>query len=157
MDNGFTNPDSGVKTRFLNKAELLMQKAMKMNVSEDIDDWTDLRLQAITYCHDYMERAGSTSVKLAELTQYIVLKQSLCYLFDGADEAMKASDTQFSNITYIARRINELWIESKIAKEIPQNEQTSWVSEKDLHEALHRVTVPAPVPSSQGIIPGFLK
>jgi hypothetical protein len=157
MDNGFTNPDSGVKTRFLNKAELLMQKAMKMNVSEDIDDWTDLRLQAITYCHDYMERAGSTSIKLAELTQYIVLKQSLCYLFDGADEAMKASDTQFSDITYIARRINELWIESKIAKEIPQNEQTSWVSEKDLHEALHRVTVPAPVPSSQGIIPGFLK
>jgi hypothetical protein len=107
IDNGFTNPDSGSRTRFKDKAELLMQKAMNMNGSEDIDDWTGLRLQAITYCHEYMERAGSTSVKLAELTQYIVLKQSLCYLFDGADEAIEASDTQFSDITYIARRVND--------------------------------------------------
>jgi hypothetical protein len=144
-DNGFTNPDSGVKTRFLDKAELLMQKAMKMDGWQDIDDWTDLRRQAMAYFSEYMDRAGPTAIKLAELTQYIVLKQSLCYLFEDADEALKTSDTQFLDITYIARRINELWIASKTGKDLTENERPVWTKETELHKAIHRVTVPAPV------------
>lgn len=85
---------------------------------------------------------GTCTVKLAELTQYITLKMSLCYLFDGAEEALK-NDSQFSDIIYIGQRINQLWIKSKQTNHT-EEEGLSWKDEKELHDALRRVTFSVP-------------
>jgi hypothetical protein len=74
IDNGFTNPDRVFAKTFLRKTDACMNKAMRTSDgSQEDGDWTELRRQAMAYFYEYMDRAGPTSIKLAELTQYIVL------------------------------------------------------------------------------------
>ncbi|KAF1833953.1 hypothetical protein BDW02DRAFT_569485 [Decorospora gaudefroyi] len=153
IDNVFTNETSVRKMEFLKEVECLMLNAMKMTDHTKDGNWGNLSHQAIAFLDDYMKRADTGSLDLAELTQYIVLKQSLCYLFEGTDEVLKKSDTQFEDITYIGRRINELWIETKKAgTNLPKEHQLVWSNEKALHNALRRVTFTMPNPSSS--VPG---
>jgi hypothetical protein len=105
IDNGFTNPDRSSKMVFTQKAEKLMLAAMNVNDNNPDGDWVDLRRRALTFFDEYMHLNSTRTVKLAELTQYITLKMSLCYLFDGAHEALK-SDSQFGDVIYIGQRIN---------------------------------------------------
>ncbi|KAE8829706.1 hypothetical protein HRS9122_09521 [Pyrenophora teres f. teres] len=139
IENAFTSLSN--KRPFVAKAENLMLEAM--NCQKDTpDDWTNLRHGALTYFDEYMNSNGVHSFKLAELTQYLTLKISLRYLFDGAHEALK-SDTHFQDVIYIGKRINELWIESK-QKDLAERERPLWKDETNLHNALRRVTFSAP-------------
>jgi hypothetical protein len=142
IDNGFTNPDKPSKTGFTQKAEKVMLAAMIVNYNNPDGDWVDLRRHALTYFDEYMRLNGTRTVKLAELTQYITLKMSLCYLFDGAHEALK-SDSQFDDVIYISKRTIELWIKSK-QRNLTEGERLLWKDETKLHDALRRVIYSAP-------------
>jgi hypothetical protein len=141
IDNGFTNPDRPSKMGFTQKAEKLMLAAMTVNDNNPDGDRVDLRRRALTFFDEYMRLNSTPTVKLAELTQYITLKMSLCYLFDGAHEALK-SDSHFGDVIYIGQRINQLWIKSK-QKDSTKGERLSWKDETKLHNALRRVTFSA--------------
>ncbi|KAL1799446.1 hypothetical protein ACET3X_003483 [Alternaria dauci] len=153
IDNGFTNPNPASQKPFIRKAENLMLRAMNMKSSDSMEDedWSSLRSQAINFFEEYMNRKSDETVNLAELTQYIVLRQSLCYLFEGAAYALRNEDV-FDDITFIGRRINELWIESKTTSTISADELT-WEKETDLHNALRRVTMPPMSGSFYGQFP----
>ncbi|KAI0570252.1 hypothetical protein TUN199_10747 [Pyrenophora tritici-repentis] len=138
IQNAFTSLSN--KRPFVEKAENLMLKALNCQ-KDSPDDWTDLRRRALTYFDEYMNRNGTCNFKLAELTQYATLKLSLCYLFDGAHEALK-SNTHFEDVIYIGKRINELWIKSK-QKDLAEEEHPLWKDETKLHDALRRVTFSA--------------
>ncbi|KAF1920094.1 hypothetical protein BDU57DRAFT_543870 [Ampelomyces quisqualis] len=142
IDNGFTNLDKSSKMGFTQKAEKLMLAAMNVNDDNPDGDWVDLRRRALTYFDEYMRLNGTKTFKLAELTQYITLKMSLCYLFDDAHEALK-SDSQFDDVRYISQRINQLWIKSK-QNHPEEGECLSWKDETKLHNALRRVTFNIP-------------
>jgi len=144
IDNAFTNPELGFKKDFTTKTEFLMKSAAGSTDENKDGDWSGLRIQAMTFFSEYMARKSDTAVDLAELTQYIVLKQSLCYLFKNAHAALESQDL-FTDITFIGHRINELWIKSKIAETLPEDQQPAWEKETDLHKALRRVTK-SPVP-----------
>jgi len=142
IQNVFTNLNTTSKSGFIKKAEELMLAAMNVNDNNPNGDWVDLRRRALTSFDEYMSVKGTRTIKLAELTQYITLRTSLCYLFDGADEALN-NDSQFSDIIYIGQRINQLWITSK-QKNLTGGERLSWKHETKLHNALRRVTFSAP-------------
>ncbi|KAI2479415.1 hypothetical protein Ptr902_08680 [Pyrenophora tritici-repentis] len=75
IDNIFTNKTNKKKS-FVEKVEKLMWEAMKANSFRDDGDWHDLRNQAIVFFDEYIE-SNTELINLAELTQFIVLKQSL--------------------------------------------------------------------------------
>jgi len=133
IDNAFTTHDRDVKKDFSTNSTNLMQKAVGLEKNPE-EDWTALRARAVSYFWEYMNRSpDSTSLKLAEMVQFITLKTSLYYLFpesDGYD-----SDGAFDDIVYIGDRINKLWIQSK-----DQSVLTDWSNEIRLHDALKRVT-----------------
>ncbi|KAF1976689.1 hypothetical protein BU23DRAFT_528435 [Bimuria novae-zelandiae CBS 107.79] len=106
-------------------------------------DWTGLRERALRYFEEYMQSEKvDTHINLAELTQFITLKISLSYLFKHAESAFNLPAT-FDDIAYTARRINELWIESKK----PDGELPNWKYEDHLRLALDRLTKnPTPMP-----------
>ncbi|KAI1679456.1 hypothetical protein KJE20_11638 [Pyrenophora tritici-repentis] len=153
IDNIFTNK-TDKKKYFVEKVEKLMWKAMKANGFRDDGDWRDLRNQAIVFFDEYMKESGTELIKLAELTQFIVLKQSLCYLFEGAQEALERSKTQFDDVKFICRRINELWIRSKMTEaELDGAKAPIWSDEEDFHAALRRVTVSKKTFDMPGMFP----
>ncbi|KAF1351463.1 hypothetical protein EJ07DRAFT_169016 [Lizonia empirigonia] len=127
---------------------------MKANSFRDDEDWLDLRNQAIVFFDEYMKESDTEPIKLTELTQFIVLKQSLCYLFEGAQEALETSKTQFDDVKFIGRRINELWIQCKMTEAEPDGAKPPiWSDEKDLHAALRRVTVGKKIFDMPGMFP----
>ncbi|KNG45995.1 cytochrome p450 [Stemphylium lycopersici] len=136
IDNIFTNAIDS-KRPFIDMVEKLMWRAMKTEGRTEDGDWSDLCHQATTFFKEYLERPETDTIRLAGLTQYMVLKLSLCYLFEGASEALATSETHFDDTKYIGRRINELWIESKRADgaQLPE-----WKEEEKLHVALRRAT-----------------
>ncbi|KAF1346424.1 hypothetical protein EJ07DRAFT_160478 [Lizonia empirigonia] len=101
-----------------------------------------------------MKESDTEPIKLTELTQFIVLKQSLCYLFEGAQEALETSKKQFDDVKFIGRRINELWIQCKMTEAEPDGAKPPiWSDEKDLHAALCRVTVGKKIFDMPGMFP----
>lgn len=113
-----------------------MRDACKMTKGNDKGDWTDLRKRAIRCFDEYMDRKAYVgSVNLAELTQFVTLKLSLCYLFNDAETALSHKDT-FDDVVYVGHRINYLWIASKKSSE----ERPRWADEHRLHKALRRIT-----------------
>ena len=107
IDNIVTNA-TDPKRPFIDMVEKLMWRAMKMEGRTDDRDWADLCRQATTFFEEHLEKSEADTIRLTELTQYIVLKLSLCYLFEGALEALATSETHFDDVKYIGRRINEL-------------------------------------------------
>lgn len=137
IDNAFTNATEN-KTNFVKMTQNLMWKAMKMKDQKDDDNWVDLCQQATMFFEEYQKNSSTHTIQIAELTQYVVLKLSLCYLFDDAREALAANQAQFDDIKYIGQRINELWVESKGNDDIER--LPDWRDEEKLHAALRRVT-----------------
>ncbi|PWO19898.1 lipase precursor [Pyrenophora tritici-repentis] len=153
IDNIFTNK-TDKKKPFIEKVEKIMWEAMKANSFRDDGDWRDLRNQAIVFFDEYMKECDTELIKLAELTQFIVLKQSLWYLFESAQEALETSKTQFNDVKFIGRRINELWIQSKMTEaELDGAKPPIWSDEKDLHAALRRVTISKKTFDMPGMFP----
>jgi hypothetical protein len=143
IDNAFTTYDSAQEKRFVQHTKNLMKNACKLVEEDSGGDWTGLCRSVTSHCTDYLrhqEDINAYEFNLVELVQYITLKTSLCYLFDDAD-AILASGHGFEDITYIGRRINELWIESKRPDE---GMRSLWTEEKELHNALRRVTTRTP-------------
>lgn len=138
INNIFTDDDADATWRKTFKNATIT----KMNTAAPDGDWTKLRKAALEYVDEYLSTKGSDA-KLAELVQFVTLKVSLRYLFKDAKAAMKR-DGSFNNIVYIAKRINELWLESK-----KDNIEPHWEDEEKLHQALIEVTRrDAPVPGS---------
>ncbi|KAI1514782.1 hypothetical protein KJE20_13250 [Pyrenophora tritici-repentis] len=153
IDNIFTNK-TDKKKPFIEKVEKIMWEAMKANSFRDDGDWRDLRNQAIVFFDEYMKECDTELINLAELTQFIVIKQSLWYLFESAQEALETSKTQFNDVKFIGRRINELWIQSKMTEaELDGAKPPIWSDEKDLHAALRRVTISKKTFDMPGMFP----
>lgn len=120
---------------FSNTAAKKMKAACKIEGGSN-GEWTDLRVHAMEYLTEYLDRKSDNKfIHLAELVQFITLKLSLSYLFGDADAASKSRDI-FDDIVLIGREINTLWINSKK----PDNERLRWEDQHELHKALSRVT-----------------
>jgi lipopolysaccharide export LptBFGC system permease protein LptF len=109
IDNGFTTQDEKSRHKFLMKAERLVLAAMHTaQRGRSKESWIDLRSSDIANFDEYMQDADESSINLSVLIQYITLKQSLCYLFEDANEALKVNESRFDDIKYIGHRINKL-------------------------------------------------
>ncbi|KAI1517899.1 hypothetical protein Ptr86124_003200 [Pyrenophora tritici-repentis] len=87
-----------------------------------------------------MKESDTEPIKLTKLTQFIVLKQSLCYLFKNAQEALKTSKTQFDDVKFIEA-------------ELGRAKAPIWSDQKDLYAALRRVTVSKKIFDMLGMFP----
>jgi hypothetical protein len=105
IDNAFTNEDPTKSNKFTKDVINKMKEAI--GLFEDSEpNWTTLRGRALDYFADYM-RGKDTSICLAELVQYVTLKLSFSYLFDGVNEALN-SENSLEDIVYIGAEINKL-------------------------------------------------
>lgn len=143
IDNSFTSTDSPWRSIFIRSTVSKMKAAIKLGESGcppgGSGNWSHMRELAMASFGEYMSHAGET-VYVAELVQFVTLKVSLVYLFDGAEEAM--AENGFANVKYIGKRINELWIASKYEDE--DDKGLTWSSDTRLRNALIEVTtVPA--------------
>jgi hypothetical protein len=139
IDNVFTDTDhdSVYRTKFVGTTILKMKAATQSTEKGAVEDWRELRSAVLAHVEEYL-RHHPGEVNLAELIQFVTLKISLEYLFEDAKSAMarRSTDHVLTDITYIARRINQLWLDSKETKGVmPQ-----WENETELHTALRAVT-----------------
>jgi hypothetical protein len=138
IDNAFTNPNNTAKNVFSANTMKLMRDAIKLDTENTTGDLSDMRMYTINCCKEYLQRASNSGcLHLSELVQFVTLKVSLYYLFPG--EASNISDI-FGDTVYISHRINELWIASKTT----EAGRPRWADEKELHDALRRVTTRIP-------------
>ncbi len=111
IDNAFTTDDQSNATMFINEAKTKLQKAVRLPAVKPADaeaHWQPL----IGHMRDAFALGLSEnpdSVNLATLVQFVTLKVSLLYLFDG--NAINADNNR--DITFVAERINHLWLKSK--------------------------------------------
>jgi hypothetical protein len=138
IDNAFTNPNNTAKNVFGANTMKLMRGAIKLDKENTTGDWSDMRTYTMNCRKEYLQRASNSGcLNLSELVQFVTLKVSLYYLFPG--EASNTDDT-FKDMVYIGHRINELWIASKTT----EAGRPRWADEKELHDALQRVTTRIP-------------
>jgi hypothetical protein len=147
IDNTFTHPDKTAKNVFSANTVKLIRDAIKLDKENRTGDWSDMRTYTMNCCKEYLQSASNSGcLNLSELVQFVTLKVSLYYLFPG--EASNTDDT-FKDMVYIGHRINELWIASKTT----EAGRPRWADEKDLHDALRRVTtrIPSNSPSDTSL------
>jgi hypothetical protein len=136
VDNIFTSTDRNYNIQFRNGAVQKMQEAISYHPGEYPPDWADVvsfiraAVQKKVKLRSIGEGNLDNEIPLAELAQFVTLEVSLCYLFPQSPH----NYSEPAAITTLAKKINDLWLQSK-SENVPL-----WKDQTDMLKLLRDVT-----------------
>ncbi|KAJ9659697.1 hypothetical protein H2198_002944 [Neophaeococcomyces mojaviensis] len=135
IDNAFTTDSSARSNGFVKDARHQLQtsigiKDQGVNMVEG--KWSDIINFTRSTIAKELPLRGEI-INLADLIQFVTLKISLKFLFDAAEDKLEKRE----GISYLAKTINILWIESK---NMHSENGWEWKDEARMHDCLRDLT-----------------